>query len=93
MRIKSFFIFLIIGSTIAFAGLPLKVTTQVSADPLEQNQVKQSLENVIVLVYLLSMLGIATFIIIRVLEIVTKLDLMKDLMMSFNKNPRTYYAY
>lgn len=94
MRFRAIFVFILIGTSISFAGLPVRdVARQQSSSEEQYNQVTQALDDVIVLVYLLSILGVATILLIRIFEIVTGLDLINQLIYHSRRHTKVYYPY
>lgn len=81
---KSFLIFLLIGTSIAFVGLPV-------SEIRTQEVVTERYVESMVLISILAILGVATFIIILLLEALTKLKLWNLLHEAYNLNPRTVY--
>ena len=89
MKLKSILVFLILGGSVFFIGLPVKeyIPNEVNmkADPV----ISESL----VLLSVLSLLGVCIFIIIQLLEQILDKNLMVDALKHQNRNPRTYYTY
>ena len=81
---KSFFIFLLIGTSIAFVGLPV---SEIRSQEAITDQYVESM----VLISVLAILGVATFIIILLLEALTKLNLSKWFSEAYILNPRAEY--
>ena len=89
MKLKSIFVFFILGGSIIFVGLPVKdyVTREdnFGKDPV----INESL----VLLSILSILGIAIFIIIKILEIILDKKFMSDLLKHGYRHPQIHYTY
>ncbi len=86
MKYKNIFFlfFLLIGSTIGFFGLPV-------SEVQPQEVVTQQYVESMALISFLAILGVAIFIIIRLLEALTKLDLWNRFIEAYNLNPRKEY--
>jgi hypothetical protein len=82
--IKSIFVFLLIGSSVVFVGLPV---SEIQAPAVVTEQYQESMA----LISILALLGVATFIIILLLEKLTKLKLWKLFHEAFILNPRQEY--
>ena len=81
---KSFLIFLLIGSSVVFSGLP------VSEIQSQQPATDQYIESM-VLISFLAILGVAIFVIILLLEKLTKVKLWDWFINAYSLNPRKEY--
>lgn len=89
MKFKSILVFLILGGSVIFVGLPVKeyIPREIN---VEKNPV---ISESLVLLSILSILGVGIFIVIQMLEIILDKKLLVDMLKHANRNPRAYYTF
>ncbi|MCY3415026.1 MAG: hypothetical protein INQ03_25470 [Candidatus Heimdallarchaeota archaeon] len=85
--IKSFLIFIILGTTLVFVGIPVDKATVQNSPNSEKEWFNESLA----LISVLSIIGVAAYIIIKLLVVVLDLDLSTKWNEENYTNPRTRY--